>query len=137
MLRLHAIVGVIFVAVFVLTGAYMRQELPPPAEDNGVMRMIFRSTHVYILLGALPNFVLAAFYAERSPRPSSLITRFASCCVAIAPLIFTWAFFSEPAPDRWDRPISLLGVIVALTGTLAFAVSSRLDGEQKRDASDP
>ena len=64
MARLHAVVGLLFAAVFVLTGAYMRQEFPPPEEDNAVMRMIFRSTHVYILLGALPNLLLAAYYAD-------------------------------------------------------------------------
>ena len=124
MARLHFFWGLLFTTVFLATGMYMRARFPVAFTDDPTMRMLFRSAHVYILLSALPHYLLGVYLVLRGGRRRKL--QWASSALLLAsPVIFTCAFFFEPAPRRLDRPISLAGLVCALAGTLGHAAAAR------------
>ena len=83
--------------------------------DHGT-RMMYRSAHVYLLLTALTNLVMGA-YLERHDRIVMRIIQFVgSIMLLLSPLGFLVAFFVEPAPERLDRPITLISVVFAILG---------------------
>ena len=126
MSRFHSIWALLFVTVFLATGVYMRAVFPDAYRGNETMRMLYRSAHVYILLGA---FINAAYAINlRVPQGTRRWLCFlGSLFIALAPLIFTLAFFFEPAPDRHDRPWSLTGTISAFAGVILATLASHTD----------
>jgi len=142
--KLHWIVGFTFAAVFIATGQWMRASFPEAFRGDAGMRMMFRSAHVYILLAALPNLLLGASMRRsavtggvartaqaREPAPDRpaarrTLERIGSACWLAAPIVFTTAFAIEPAPERLDRPITILGVALAAMGTATWCIGSAL-----------
>ena len=123
MRRLHLVVGFTFAAVFAATGAYMRVGFPELHGGDNVVRMMYRSAHVYILLGALLNLGVASHMPP--PTPRCLGRRIASITILLVPMVFTAAFFLEPHPERFERIITQAGLALAAGGTLGHVILSR------------
>ncbi len=119
MARLHLVVGVGGIVVFLATGLYMRLQFPDAYEGDATMRMLFRSAHIYLLLASLMN-VLAGVHR---PGPSSTASRTGSVLMVLAPVLFLLAFAVEPAAGRVERPYALAGAVSALAGTVIHLVS--------------
>lgn len=87
MRRAHLWSGILWLAVFLGTGAYMRYYRTPPVDQLAdVTRAIYRSRHLFILGGALANLALST--AE--------VTRVISTLVLIAPPFLFAAFITDP-----------------------------------------
>jgi hypothetical protein len=106
--RVHLFVGMIGVIVFLGTGLYMLLVLHGLQGVSALPRMLFRSSHIYILLTSFINLALG-FYLPDSGRPSAL--RFTgSILILIAPVLMTLAFFIEPGLADFERPFAGPGV---------------------------
>jgi len=91
--RTHWIVGTATLAVFLLTGAYMRWiRVPPVPQLDDVTRAVYRSRHLYILLSAVVNLTFAL-----APSATQFARRIVSVIVLAAPALFLAAFAIEPA----------------------------------------
>lgn len=120
----HTLTGLAFLLVFLATGAYMRLSFPAAHQNDFGMRLMFRSAHVYILLGALLN-LLAGTALDPTPGGWRRFARgLGSALLLPVPGLFTIAFFVEPAPQSVTRPVVLVTCFVALVGTLAYAAAS-------------
>jgi hypothetical protein len=118
MRALHGVVGLAFVAIFLATGVYMRSVFPAAYHDDAGMHMMFRATHIYILLLALLNLIVAAHWRPRQASWRRRTQIIGSLCLLIAPALVTASFFLEPAPQRFNRPLCLLAIALAFVGTL-------------------
>ncbi|MBI3468090.1 MAG: hypothetical protein HY000_34215 [Planctomycetes bacterium] len=102
----------------------MRLRFPAAFRDDLGMRMMFRSAHLYILLAALLNLVAGAHLRARVAKWLQRVQVVGSGCLLVSPVMFTAAFFAEPAPQRLDRPIVLLAAALALLGAILHTIAS-------------
>jgi hypothetical protein len=118
----HKIFGLAFIAVFLVTGFYMRLRFPDIFQGDVGMRLMFRSAHVYIMLAALLNLLLGSYWQPCPAR--GRMQSIGSVFILASPVVFTLAFFVEPAPQKLDRPIALLGLALAFFGVLLHTIAS-------------
>jgi hypothetical protein len=91
MRRAHAWSGILWLLVFLGTGAYMRYYRTPPVDQLAdVTRAIYRARHLFILGSALANLALST---SESRHP---VDRVASALVLIAPPFLFAAFITDP-----------------------------------------
>ena len=120
--RVHLWVGVIALAIFLGTGVYMTLQFPEAHRAQETVRYLFRASHVYILFVALLHLALAAYLTTAVTSGSRRVQKVASWLLVAAPLLLVWAFITEPPLASPDRPITLAGVIFALSGTVLHLV---------------
>jgi hypothetical protein len=120
---LHQIVGVIVVIIFLLTGQYMGAYFPGLYQSNEALRMMYRSTHIYILLAGLLNIGIGTYLTGRKKRWRLIMQLVGSSLVIIGPLMLIGAFFYEPTGGKMERPITLPAMIFLLAGTLLHMLS--------------
>ena len=137
MLRAHRVVGVLFVIVFVATGVYMRLGFPDLHMNDPVMRMSFRSAHVYILLTAMINLLLGVHLRPPAGTSARRLQSAGSMCLLATPGLMTAAFFVEPGPGLLLRPIVLPALIVAIVGCALHLVAARRPPRYNMPRSDP
>jgi hypothetical protein len=113
--RAHWIAGITTLAVFPLTGAYMRWIAGVPELDD-VTRAVFRSRHLFLLLAALINLALAL--APRTPRLISL-------AALAAPALFLVAFAIEPPRGIEGGPFSQIAMYLLFLAGVALAWQGR------------
>jgi len=104
--RTHWIVGTATLAVFLLTGAYMRWiRVPPVPQLDDVTRAVYRSRHLFILLSAVLNLALAM-----APSATQRARQLVSIAVLVAPVLFLTAFAIEPAHGLHGAPFSQIAL---------------------------
>jgi drug/metabolite transporter (DMT)-like permease len=115
---LHRTVGFVGIVVFVLTGVYLRLHAPPMPELADGTRMLFRSRHIYILLGSLVNLAIGVNYQPSLGRFRRRLQAVGSCLLVAAVFLLVLAFFVEPPRSRLDGKLAALGIVFVLAGTL-------------------
>ena len=123
MKKVHIIYGVVVAVAFLLTGQYMRHHTPPMSDLDDAVRMLYRSTHIYLLAAALGNLGIGSYYQTRSGRPQRIVQAIGSLFIIIPPPLLLLAFFTEPLLARLQRPYSRPAVIVLAIGTLLHLFS--------------
>ena len=132
--RFHAVLGVVLVAAFLLTGQYMDKVHAHLAGMADGPRLLYRSRHIYLLMSALLNVALAAYLV---PSPSRLAWRLqlaGSTIVTAASVAMVVAFFYDAphaSPGQlgtwWSR-----GAIYGLVaGVLMHAVAGALHSSRQ------
>lgn len=132
---LHKTVGVVTVIIFIGTGLLLRFHFSRIYEANHLVRMMFRSVHIYILLAGLINLALGSYMVASTDRRKLATQLIGSICLIVAPAILIGAFFIEPVRESLERGITQLGIILLLVGTLLhFFGASRgsLVSQQRR-----
>ena len=66
--KLHFVVGLAGVVAFFVTGTYMRAGFPDLYATNEVLRYLYRSNHVYVLLASLVNLALGVHFTAVARR---------------------------------------------------------------------
>lgn len=128
----HLVVGVLFAIVFLATGQYMRARFPELHGGDAMTRMMYRSAHIYILLSSLVNIAIGAHQHRTQIGRRRRARLVFSAMILLAPVIFTAAFFIEPAPDRLHRPLSQAGAAATAIGTLGYGLLAILDRRSAR-----
>jgi hypothetical protein len=121
---MHAAAGVLFLLVFLGTGFYMHARFPGAYREDPAIRMMFRSTHIYILFSALINILLGAHSMPPPIRWRRALQTAGSAFLLASPFLFTAAFFIEPQRRDLGRTLTLPGVVLSLAGVLFHAIAS-------------
>ena len=120
--KLHYLIGALFFVLFLLTGAYMKLNFPDLYMQREEIRMMYRATHIYILMSALINLMTANYLFHSHDFSFHFLKKIASACILISPLLFTIAFFYESGEYLINRPVSFWGVILLLGGVMLHAL---------------
>ena len=121
---LHKVAGVITVLIFLGTGAYMRLKSPALFESDPAVRMMFRSTHIYILMAGLLNIALGSYLVLSRQRWRRNLQLTGSTFILLGPVLLICAFFYEPSARRVERPLTLPAMILLLSGTTSHLLST-------------
>ena len=114
--KLHFVVGIAGVAAFLVTGAYMRMGFPDLYAANEVLRYLYRSNHVYVLLASLVNLALGVHLTPVVPGWRASVSLFGSLLALASPVVLCFAFFIEAPVATPERVLTLIGVIAVAAG---------------------
>jgi hypothetical protein len=114
--KLHFVVGLAGVVAFLVTGIYMRAGFPDLYAANEVLRYLYRSNHVYVLLASLVNVALGVHLTPVAPGWRAVVTRVGSLLVLASPAVLCFAFFVEAPVASPERVWTLLGVAMVAAG---------------------
>ena len=123
MRRIHLWIGLAGVVAFILTGQYMAHRLNHMAGVADLPRMLYRSAHIYLLLGSLLNLVLGLYLTEAPAGWRRWLRRIGSVPILLAPVFFIVAFFREPQIADFSRPFAAPGLQGVLLGAMLHAIS--------------
>ena len=116
--RAHWWVGTLTLALFLLSGAYMRWVAHVPQLQD-LTRSVYRSRHLFILLAALVNLAMSTGHP-----PARRVQRVISTLMLIAPMLLLTAFWVEPGEGIEAGPWSQYGLFM-LFGAAALLVVQR------------
>lgn len=114
--KVHFAMGLAGVAAFIVTGAYMRAGFPDLYATNEVLRYLYRSNHVYVLLASLVNVALGVHLTAAAPGWRSAVSLIGSLLALAAPVVLCFAFFLEAPVPTPERVLTLVGVIAVTAG---------------------
>lgn len=123
---LHLVVGIVSLVGFLLTGQYMDLVHDHLRGMDDSKRLLFRSSHIYLLFCSLLNLVLGLYYRSENGwrRWVQLV---GSLLILLAPFLEVVGFFTEHSLTELQRPYSRLAIFGCLAGVLAHwtTMSSR------------
>ncbi len=117
-IKSHFIVGIGFFTIFLVTGVYMIYSFPELYNERQEVRMMYRATHIYILMSALINLISGSYLNETKHLNLLVLRKLASLLILVAPLLFLFAFFYEPPEYLIARPVSFWAVLSLVTGVI-------------------
>ena len=130
MRRLHLAVGLIALAAFLASGFYMLLGPDHLHDRDDATRLLFRSSHIYLLFAALLNVVLG-LYGEPAPGGwRRWLRRVGSVLVLVAPPLLGMAFLREPWLTGLARPYAKPAVVGSLVGVVCHLASQPRAGSR-------
>jgi len=120
--KVHYAVGLLGVVAFLATGAYMRAGFPDLYTGNEVLRYLYRSNHVYILLASLVNVALGVHLAPAAPGWRATVLLAGSVLALAAPVVLCFAFYFEAPVAQPERVWTLAGVAALAAGIALHAL---------------
>jgi MFS family permease len=127
MRRVHLILGLLGVVIFLITGQLMKHHNPPVRMLTPDLRMMYVSRHIYRLGTALVNLVLGLYLREYSPGWRRALQRIGSVLIFLSVLSLLMAFISEPslglAGRSWRSYFGLIGLFAGVMTHLVAAVT--------------
>jgi hypothetical protein len=118
---LHLVVGIAGVVGFLGTGQYMDKVHDHLRGMDDARRLLFRSTHLYLLFGSLVNLALGLYL-----RPAfgwrGWVRPVGSVLILATPFLAAAGFFTEPWLSGLDRPYSRPAAYGCLAGVLLHLV---------------
>lgn len=120
----HRSVGFVTLGLFLVSGMYMRTRFPEAYLGNESIRYLYRANHLYLLFAGLLNLLLGATLVEAPAGPRRRAQQVGSTLLLFVPALLTWAFITEPPRGLPGRPITLIAVIMAASGTLLHVVAA-------------
>ncbi|HJQ26001.1 MAG TPA: hypothetical protein VKA60_18935 [Blastocatellia bacterium] len=124
MKRLHLVVGVLTLIVFILTGQYLRRAYPNMTGVDDGLRMLLRSRHLYIMLAGAVNTALGLYLTGQAPGWRTLVQRTGSVLLLIAPVLLIVGFFVEAPRGQLDRPLAPFGLYAVFGGIVLHLLSA-------------
>lgn len=123
MRHLHLAVGLVGVVAFLASGLYMHFAHDHLRGMEDARRLLFRSTHIYLLFTSLLNLALG-LYLTAEPGWRRWLRSCGSGLILIAPVLAGAGFLSEPWLSGVERPYSAPAVYASLAGVLFHVMSS-------------
>ncbi len=123
MKRLHLVVGVLTLIVFILTGQYLSRVYPGMSGIDDGLRMMLRSRHLYIMLAGAVNAVLGLYLIRQAPGWRTIVQHSGSVLLLVAPVLLTVAFFIEAPRGHLDAPLAPFGLYAIFGGTVLHLIS--------------
>jgi hypothetical protein len=121
----HLAIGLLAVAIFLVSGQLLRHHHPPMDTLSDSARLMLRSRHIYILASGLVNLMLG-LYVERKSGWRGTLQLIGSGLLLISPAMLVVAFVSEPAggfrPELWWSSMGLYALFGGAMLHLAAAV---------------
>lgn len=122
MKRLHLILGLVVLVVFLLTGQYMEYVHNRTLPDG--QRMLYRSRHIYFLLAGLVNLGIGLYFTYRPNAWRRILQVTGSLLLMIAPVIVLTGFFYEPALGPAHTTVARWGIYAVAAGTVLHLFAS-------------
>lgn len=136
MKQAHLFVGLVALAAFLGTGQYMDRFHDHLRGMDDVRRLLFRSTHIYLLLAALVNIVLGLYLTRDRSGWRRVFATAGSLMLLAAPILLLLGFATEPWLTGLERPYSRPALYGSLAGVLLHLVS-RWPRSSTNDSSEP
>jgi|SRR5215472_1627448 len=124
MKKLHLIFGLIMVVIFLLTGQYMVFRLHGMLGMPDTPRLLYRSRHIYLLLGALVNLSLGLYLTISPVRWRMRVQRIGSLLIILSPLLFLAGFFRDTTRGNLEMPLSKWGAFTILGGSIFHLIAA-------------
>ncbi|MEM8983442.1 MAG: hypothetical protein AAGC71_10470 [Pseudomonadota bacterium] len=121
--RIHWLVGVLGLVAFVVQGQYLAYVVGPLADYPDGPRMLFRSSHIYLMFASVLNLALAGTHLPAAGWARRL-HQIGAAIVIAAPAVFIAGFIVEPTSGTLDRPISRLGLYLVFGVGVVWAVTA-------------
>ena len=118
---LHLAVGIAGVIGFLGTGQYMDRVHDHLRGMDDARRLLFRSTHIYLLFGSLVNLGLG-LYLRPAAGWRRWVRAVGSLLVLTTPFFAAAGFFTEPWLSDLQRPYSSPAAFGCLAGMLLHLV---------------
>lgn len=125
--RIHRLVGLVVVLLFLLTGLYMRFRFPDLYASDEVVRYLFRANHVYILLSGLLNIGVGTYLVLHTQPWKRTLQFVGSALLIVASVVLLAAFFYEPPRAAPERLLTLIGIVCMLLGTIGHWPSRKIN----------
>jgi hypothetical protein len=123
--KLHLVMGIITVLIFLGTGVYMRLNFPEAYGTTEVIRYQYRANHIYILFCALVNIAIGLYAVFHAVGWRKNLQVIGSWLLVSSPVWLTLAFFIEPPHAADHRPLTFFGVVFSLAGMGLHFISRR------------
>jgi hypothetical protein len=104
------------VVAFLASGQYMDLYHDHLRGLDDTTRMLFRSTHIYLLFSALLNVALGLYLVVDPGGWRRWLQRGGSALLLVAPLLLAAGFLTEPWLAGLERPYSRPAIIGSLVG---------------------
>jgi hypothetical protein len=121
--RLHLVVGLAGVVAFLGTGQYMDRALDHLSGMDDARRLLFRSTHIYLLFSALLNVALGLYLTAGKEGWRRWLQRAGSVLILVGTPLELAGFFTEPWLSGLDRPYSRPAIYGSLAGVVLHLIS--------------
>jgi hypothetical protein len=127
----HLAIGLVGVIGFLGTGQYMDKLHDHLRHMDDARRLLFRSTHLYLLFGSLVNLGLGLYL-----RPANgwrrIVRTVGSVFILATPVLAAAGFFSEPWLTDLERPFTRPAAYGCLAGMLLHLLCLSADRETFR-----
>jgi hypothetical protein len=122
---IHLLVGVFGIVIFVLTGQYMGIFLRGLNEMPDGPRLLYRSSHLYLMWASLVNLLVGMYFGLAVSRSSRITQYVASVLLLSGPPLILAGFFIESPGNNLDRPFCTWANYFALAGVVLHVFASR------------
>jgi hypothetical protein len=127
--RIHLIVGLLGVFVFLSTGQVMRFHVPNIHTLSAEVQLMYVSRHIYVLGAALVNLVLGLYVQEHPPGWRLSMQRIGSLLILFSTLSLILAFNAEPALGMagrgWRSFFGLIGLFAGVMTHFVVGISRK------------
>lgn len=123
MRSLHLIVGWAGVVAFLLSGQYMDRRLDHLRGMDDATRLLFRSTHIYLLFTSLLNVAVGFGLPPELIRWRRWVRLLGSALVLAGPVLTGAAFLTEPWLSGLDRPYTRPAVYGCFAGVILHGLA--------------
>jgi hypothetical protein len=122
--RLHLLVGLLGIIAFLATGQYMDRVHDHLRSYDDTTRMLYRSTHIYILLASVTNAMTGIYLRPASVHWRLGMQLIGSLALLTSPPLFLAGFCTEPYLSGLARPWSRPAIYLALGGVVLHLIAA-------------
>jgi hypothetical protein len=122
----HAIVGALALVAFVLSGQYMHWSLGHLHDMADVPRLMYRSSHIYLLFAGLLNLALGLYLQVPETGRARWAQFIGSVMLVASPVFFGWSFWIESRQPSIERHVLRLGIYASFGGVLLHTIAAWL-----------
>jgi hypothetical protein len=114
----HLAAGLLLLVVFLGTGQYMDRVHDHLRGMDDATRLLFRSSHIYLLWSGLLNLALGLYLEPRPGRAAQGAQLVGSALILASAALLVGAFFVEPLGAGLARPLTRPAVYAVFAGGL-------------------
>jgi hypothetical protein len=122
--RIHWAAGFATLALFLISGQYMKHHAPPVRDLEPGLHLMFTSRHIYMLAAALVHLGLGAYIVPHRKRGRHALQWIGSAALTVSAVLLIAAFVAEPMAGKYRGPFSSYGLYALFAGTLLHVISS-------------
>ncbi len=115
---LHLVFGTIVFIIFLVTGKFMRVDLPDKEIIPQDFRLLMRSRHIYILFSSFIHILLGIYLQIETALWRKMLQLFGSILLITGSVFLVWAFVYETYTTRTFSEASRWGIYLSLGGTI-------------------
>ena len=131
---IHVAVGLLGLVAFVLTGQYMAIFLGGLGGMTDGPRLLYRTSHLYLMWSSLANLLVGCYFAVASRQGARILQIISSIALLVGPPLMVTAFFVDAHVAELQRPYSGAANFLALGGVLLNVIANFLPQTVKSQA---